>query len=100
MRINKNFVVEKLDEGTAILLNPSNETIFILNRTGHFVLTTADDCERELAKARYFDRTKLPLTEDYINDYCCFLDQLIENCIIVEDQIWGVQIIRVIYMLK
>ncbi len=85
MKTNNNFVIERLDDGSVVLLNPEKEVIYILNTLGGLVLETSSNGNFDCAKKNYFDKAKLPLTEEYSKDYDCCVNQLIESGILLED---------------
>ena len=84
MKINEKFVIEKLDDGGAILLEPVEEVIYILNNTGYIVLSTAVGCDLQTAMDRYFEKISYSVDDESKKDYDMCLQQLIENGILLE----------------
>ena len=85
MKISPKIVIEKLDDGSAVLLNIEKEMVYILNETGYLVLDTATNCEKKRAQENYFNRLNISVSDEYLSDYNCCLEQLKANDILLEE---------------
>ena len=86
MRLNPRLIMEKLDDGSSVLLDPEIEEIMILNRSGTIALITALNNETETALEKYLKEIDVSLSDQYLEDYNLFMLQLHDDKIILEDE--------------
>ena len=84
MRYNPSYIKEIIDDNSIALLEPNKEKLIILNSSGHAILLTAIDNDRQGAMKLYFEQTGFPCSEETKKDYLDFLDDLINEGVLVE----------------
>ncbi len=74
-----------LENGGAALLDPEKEVIFLINNTGFQILTSSIGNTRTEAQERFFNLVAHDFEDEDIDVYKEYLDQLIDNCILLEE---------------
>lgn len=85
MKLNNEIIVERLENGGAALLDPEKEVIFLINNTGFQILTSSIGHTRTEAQERFFNLVAHDFEDEDIDVYKEYLDQLIDNCILLEE---------------
>lgn len=85
MRINPELIIETLEDGSALLLDPTAERVFLLNKTGREILQTANSLTKIDAEYNFFRTTKYFQGKENTNEYQHYIDLLIDHHILIEE---------------